>query len=266
MKRINIVVIATLMLLTGFIFVSCDKNNDNDTKKDKATVKIMLTDAPAIYDEVIIDIQEVQLHSEAEGWITVSLENPGIYNLLEFSNGMDVFLGTCEIPAGVISQMRLVLGPENSVVVDGTEYPLTVPSGSSSGLKLNVHEEVAAGYSYVFWIDFDAARSIHKTGNGKYMLKPVIRMYTAPSSGSVEGYVLPAEALPQVTLYNDIDTLMAIPDSLGFYKIMGIPAGSYAVDFTSGLDTLQYAPQTIYDVQIVAGETTQLDTITLILP
>lgn len=268
MKKINHVVLTTLVLLATFIFTSCDKNNDNDTNNgsDKATIKVMLTDAPAQYDEVLIDVQEVQLHSESEGWITVPLENPGVYNLLEFNNGMDVLLGTCEIPEGLISQVRLVLGSNNSIIVDSVEYPLTVPSGSTSGLKLNIHEEVAAGYSYTFWLDFDAAQSIHQTGNGKYMLKPVIRMYTAPSTGSVEGYVFPEEALPFVSLYNDTDTLMAIPDSLGYFKIMGVAAGTYNIEFSSQLDTLPFATQTILDLQVVAGETNQLDTITLILP
>ncbi|HLN52153.1 MAG TPA: DUF4382 domain-containing protein [Lentimicrobium sp.] len=268
MKKINNVVLTTLALLTTLIIASCDKNNDNDNNNgsDKATVKVMLTDAPAQYDAVLVDIQEVQLHSEVDGWITVPLENPGVYNLLEFNNGMDVLLGTCEIPEGVISQVRLVLGSENSVIVDSTEYPLTVPSGSTSGIKLNIHEAVEAGYSYTFWLDFDAAQSIHQTGNGKYMLKPVIRMYTAPSTGSIEGYVLPEEALPLVTLYDEDDTLMALPDSLGYFKIMGIAEGTYSIDFSSQLDTLPYATQTLNDVQVVAGETNQLDTITLILP
>jgi hypothetical protein len=71
------------------------------------------------------------------------------------------------------------------------------------GIKLNVHQELSGGYTYTFWLDFDAAQSIHVTGNGKYMLKPVIRLYAETTSGSVEGSVFPLEALPLVTLYND---------------------------------------------------------------
>lgn len=259
--------LAILALFTTILFASCDKKDDNpDNGSDKATIKMMLTDAPAAYDAVLIDIKEVNLHSETEGWINIPLENPGIYNLLEFSNGIDVMLGSADVPEGVISQVRLVLGDENSVVIDGEAHALNIPSGSTSGLKLNVHEEVQAGYVYTFWLDFDAAQSIHKTGNGKYILKPVIRMFTAPTSGSVEGYVFPAEALPRVALYNDTDTLMALPDSLGYYKIIGIPEGMYSVEFSSLLDSLPFATQTIMDVHIVAGHISELETITLILP
>jgi len=266
MKKMKFVVLTTFAIVTAFMLTSCDKNNDNDNKTGKATVQLMLTDAPALYDAVNIDVQEVQLHNETDGWVTVPLDNPGVYNLLEFSNGLDVLLGTVEMPDGILSQVRLVLGSENSIVVDGETFPLTIPSGSTSGLKFNVHQVLQGGYTYRFWIDFDAARSIHQTGNGAYMLKPVVRMYSEPSSGSIEGFVFPADALPLVSVTNSVDTLMAIPDSLGYFKISGISAGTYLVEFTSQLDTLPYAPQTILDVPVVNGETTSLDPITLILP
>lgn len=266
MKKMKFVVLTTFAIVTAFMLTSCDKNNDNENKTGKATVQLMLTDAPALYDAVNIDVQEVQLHNETDGWVTVPLDNPGVYNLLEFSNGLDVLLGTVEMPDGILSQVRLVLGSENSIVVDGETFPLTIPSGSTSGLKFNVHQVLQGGYTYRFWIDFDAARSIHQTGNGEYKLKPVVRMYSEPSSGSIEGFVFPADALPLVTVTNSVDTLMAIPDSLGYYKISGILAGTYLVEFTSQLDTLPYAPQMIVDVPVVNGETTSLDPITLILP
>ncbi len=266
MKKMKSVVLTTLAILTAFIFTSCDKSNDNDSKSGKATVQLMLTDAPALFDAVNVDIQEVQLHNETDGWITVPLDNPGVYNLLEFSNGLDVLLGTVEMPDGILSQVRLVLGSENSIVVDGITFPLTVPSGSTSGLKLNVHQELMGGYTYRFWLDFDAAQSVHKTGNGKYMLKPVIRMYSEPSSGAIEGFVYPAEALPLVTVTSGEETFMAIPDELGYFKISGLAEGTYSVEFSSQLEVDPYVTQTIVDVPVVNGETTSLDPITLVLP
>lgn len=270
MKKINYVVLAAFAILTSFIFVSCDKNNDtdndNNSNSGKATIHVMLTDAPAVYDAVNVEITEVQLHSEADGWISVPLSSSGIFNLLDFSNGLDTLLGTCEIPEGTISQVRLILGENNSIVVDGETYALTVPSGSTSGLKLNVHEEVEAGYTYTFWLDFDAAQSVHSTGSGKYILKPVIRMYTETTTGAIEGYVFPAEALPLVNVYSSNDTLMAIPDSTGYFKVSGLAAGSYSVEFTPAFDSIPYLPQLIVDVQVVNGETSQLETVTLILP
>lgn len=266
MKKLKLMALAIFTLLFTMFVTSCDKKNDDGNNgSDKATIKMMLTDAPALYDAVLVDIQEVRLHSETDGWINIPLENPGIYNLLEFSNGMDVLLGEAEISSGIISQVRLILGDRNSVIVDSVEYPLTVPSGSTSGLKLNVHENLEAGSSYTFWLDFDAAQSVHTTGNDKFMLKPVIRMYTASTTGSVEGNVFPPVALPRITVFNENDTLMALPDSTGYYKINGIPEGTYSVKFSSHSETLIYDVQTLVDVQIVAGQTLELEAITLIL-
>jgi hypothetical protein len=270
MKKINYVVMTTFAILTAFFIVSCDKNNDTDNDNNlnngKAKVHVMLTDAPASYEQVNIEVLEVQLHSEADGWISVPMTSPGVYNLLDYSNGLDTLLGTCEIPEGTISQVRLILGDNNSIVVDGETFDLTIPSGSTSGLKINVHEELEAGVTYTFWLDFDAAQSVHQTGNGKYILKPVMRMYTEAVSGAIEGFVFPAEAQPFVTVYSSTDTLMALPDSTGYFKVSGLAAGAYNVEFASGLDPILYIPQTILDVQVVNGEISQLETITLILP
>ena len=63
----------------------------------------MLTDAPADYDAVLIDIQDVQIHvsdNDAEGSWQSLIVNKGIYNLLDFRNGMDTLLGSIELPAG----------------------------------------------------------------------------------------------------------------------------------------------------------------------
>jgi len=263
MKKLNFLILASLALFTVFNFASCEKNTDSN--KEKATVILMLTDAPALYDAVILDIQEVQLNSDAEGWITIPMVNPGLYNLLDFSNGLDTLLGSVEISAGNLSQMRLILGSDNAVIVDGMTYPLTIPSGSSSGLKINIHQTLEAGIIYRFWLDFDAAHSIHQTGNGKYMMKPVMRMFTEATSGAISGSVFPAEALPLVSVYNSTDTLMAIPAMDGHYMIRGIPAGNYTVKYTVGFGIVGYTDVFVTDVPVVNGEVTQMDTVNLIL-
>lgn len=262
MKRAQVFILSIIVFLSGTFLASCDKE-DKQNSENKATVQLMLTDAPAAYDAVNIDIQEVMLHTDAEGWISVPVENPGVYNLLEFSNGLDVLLGTIEVAPSKLSQMRLVLGSENSVVVGGVAYPLTIPSGSASGLKLNLHSELEGGYFYRFWIDFDAARSVHMTGNGKYMLKPVIRMFTEASSGAIAGNVFPSEFAPVVTVYNESDTLATFPAADGHFLIPGVPEGTWTVKFSSTLDPLPFVEVILPGVVVVKGKTTVLADVTL---
>jgi len=263
MKRAQILILFAIVTLSGFILSACDKE-DKNTTEGKATVQMMLTDAPSVYDAVNVDIREVLIHTDTEGWVSVPLENPGVYNLLEFSNGLDVLLGTVVIAPGNLSQMRLVLGSENSVVVDGVSYPLTTPSGQTSGIKLNLHSQLEAGYFYKFWLDFDASRSVHMTGNGKYMLKPVIRMFTEASGGAITGNVFPLAAAPIVTVYNNSDTLMAIPNANGYFLFPGVSEGTYTVKFSSRLDPLPILDVIVPNVVVVKGQTTVIADVTLL--
>jgi len=65
-------------------------------------------------------------------------------------------------------------------------------------LKFNVHSvaELTSGYKTV--IDFDAARSIVKQGNGTYSLKPVIRAYIEANTSFISGYIVPANEMMRV--------------------------------------------------------------------
>lgn len=259
MKKIIHLTMAAVAIIIALSISSCEKVENNN-----ATLQLMLTDAPAMYDEVNVDIKEIHLFNEQEGWIKFILDKPGVYNLLEFSNGIDTLLGITDVPAGRLSQLRFVLGTNNSIVVDDVSYPLTVPSGSTSGLKFNIHADLESGFTYKFWIDFDAAHSIVKTGNGQYKLKPVIRMFTEATTGALDGNVLPNVALPLVKMYNSTDTMMAIPDTNGYFKIIGIPAGAYTVKISSESTDKTFAPITIENVAITIGQTTHLEPITLI--
>jgi hypothetical protein len=257
MKKIWIGMLA--LCAFTFYMTSCSKNQQS------ARVNVYLTDDPATYDEVNIDIQQVFINTgdgSAENWKEVSI-TPGVYNLLEFRNGMDTLLGSIELPAGKISQIRLVLGSNNSLKEGTNTYNLETPSGQQSGLKLNVQAELTEGITYKLWIDFDAARSVVKAGNsGKYLLKPVIRTYTEALSGAIKGFVLPAAAEPWVYAIKVTDTVAsAKPDTAtGYFLIKGLPEATYqlGIDASNG-----FTDKTISNVIVVNGVVTNTGTTTL---
>lgn len=223
MKRMLIFSVATGLAVS--FLSSCSQPGET------TTMKIHLTDAPAGFDAVYVDVQEVKVHSDVTGWVNLAA-NPGIYNLLDLSNGLDTLIGTGNVPVGNVSQIRLVLGANNSLVKDGVSYPLATPSAQQSGLKLNVHETLEAGIVYELWLDFDATRSIVETGNGSYILKPVIRTFTQANSGAIKGMVVPAITAPYVMAINGTDTLGTVADPSGYFLIPGVPAGTWTVQFT----------------------------------
>src|SRR5438045_1280754 len=144
------------LAITALFVVSCSEDKDGQS----AHLQVRMTDAPADYQEVIVDVQDVQVNStsdEDKGWISLDV-NKGQYDLLELTNGLDTLLGTAEIPAGHISQIRLVLGTNNSIKVGGVVQALTTPSAQQSGLKVNVNTDFEAGKTYTILLDFDAAR------------------------------------------------------------------------------------------------------------
>ena len=170
MKKRSIATVAfTLIALTG-LFTACDKN-DHRTRLD-----IHLTDNPYNAQQVNVDIKEVRVNmkSDSSGWQTIETV-PGIYNLLELQNGIDTLIASADLPTGKLKEVRLILGSENSIMIDSIIHPLTIPSGSESGLKLKLNKDLKAGMDELV-IDFDAALSIHKIDEENYHLKPVLKI------------------------------------------------------------------------------------------
>lgn len=255
MKRkllLNVFIGASLLLA-----VACNKS-END---EKAVLQVMLTDAPAEYEEVLIDVQDVQIHVSADendgAWQSLDV-NSGVYNLLDFRNGMDTLLASLELPAGHISQMRLVLGDNNQVRTPEGLFDLVTPSAQQSGLKFNIDADLQGGMTYRLWIDFDAARSIVLKGNGEYSLKPVIRTYTEAVSGAITGTVSPAQALPSILAVADGDTISTLAAEDGNFMIKGVPAGLWTVYFNP---VTPYIPDTVSGVTVENGVLTEMDTV-----
>jgi len=245
-----------LVFVAAVALAAC--SNDEQS----ARLEIRLTDAPGDYEAVYVDIQGVEVNSESGegGWKQLEV-NKGVYNLIEFTNGMDTLLATATLPAGKIQQIRLKLGEDNTVVIDGDTKDLTTPSGQQSGVKLNVHAELLAGITYKLWLDFDAARSVVETGSGKFNLKPVIRTYTEAQDGAIKGVVAPAESLPAVFAITGVDTVASTyADETGKFLLKGVPEGIYTVSFDpkDGFETFQKT-----GVSVSTGAVTDLGTVSL---
>ena len=91
-----------------------------------------------------------------------------------------LLLDRVNIDAGKVNWVRLVLAEKAGEIVLSTgTFPLTVPSGSQTGLKLNRGFVVPDGGEAKVYIDFDVRKSIvevHSTVPPSYMLKPTLRM------------------------------------------------------------------------------------------
>ena len=85
MKNINNIL---SIIIVSIIATACSKFSD----RSNYPYAVRMTDAPAVYDAVLIDLQGVEITGNSG---TVSLNvHRGIYNLLNFTNGIDTLIAT----------------------------------------------------------------------------------------------------------------------------------------------------------------------------
>lgn len=239
-----------MLVAVMFLATACQKDSGN------ATLNVRLTDAPGDYEAVNVEIERVEVHTEADGWVTLNTY-AGVYNLLDYVNGEDTLLATASLPAGSVSQIRLILGDDNTVQVDGQIYELKTPSAQQSGLKLNLHETLAVGAVHGLVLDFDAGQSVVETGSGKYILKPVIRVMNVDVTTGIEGSVVPA-INTSVMAYNASDTVSTYADVTGHFVIGGLAPGTYNLALSP---IAPYADTTLIGVTVTAGSFTNVGVI-----
>jgi hypothetical protein len=234
---------------------SCKDNNTPSVTK----FSIKMTDAPGAYQSLMLNVKEIQVLT-SEGTSTLDVGD-NRFDILKFRMGKDTLLASQDIPSGQLQEIRLVLNETgNTVKVDDVTYNLTTPSGQSSGVKLKVNADLTSGVAYTLLLDFDAARSVVKTGNGKYILKPVIRAIPQAVSGAMKGLISPAASNPKIYAITGTDTIGTISDSTGNFYFPGLKAGTYKVNVEP---ISPYQPKSIENVSVVNGSVKDLGTVTI---
>ncbi len=263
MKKLNIYYL--LFTFSAVLFYGCAKNdNPTSTTSSTGTLKVMMIDSPANYSQVNIVIDSVQAHigisDSTSGWFTLN-NKPATYNLLQLVNGANAVIGESNLQAGNYTQLRLYVGSGSNLVMNGQSYALTTPSGSQSGIKLNLDATIQPGIAYLLTIDFDANRSIVPTGspfNPKFILKPVIRVVATATTGIIAGSVSPVLSA-NVWALTSADSVSTSTDINGGFKIQYLTPGSYSV-YISPQDTT-YKDTTISNVSVTASNTTSIGTV-----
>lgn len=251
-----------LMIMAITLVAGSCKKNSNDSSANKTSyLTLRLTDAPANYDAVNIDIQSIGVQVDS-GWSNFNLPNPGVFDLISLSNGTSVLLvSNIGVPAGTINQMRLHLGNNNTIVVDGVSHNLQTPSGQTSGYKVKMNASIQPGASYVVMIDFDASKSIVKEGNGNYLLKPVVYGNLVANIGQIDGTVVPSTGGNLASAWNATDTLSVFINQVsGYFLINSLVPGTYTVKITANSP---YRDTTLLNIPVTLQHVTHLDSIHL---
>lgn len=266
MKKSNFMAMVTLALLPMFVFVSCKKDDIAQNEvlngmSEKASVEVMLSASPSLYDAVKLDIQEVRIHSTTDGWVSLNMIKPGVYNLHEFTNGNDLLLGSAELPLGYISQIMVVLGDNNSIITDGVPFALEIPIIADRGFIINVNAMMHPGDNLPVLIDIDLSHAEQSPSEGNFELNPVFTLASDQATGIITGSVFPAEAMPVVAVYNESVKRYGIPDANGFFMIKGIKQGSYTIVYYPR--TKGYTEVILKEISVISNKTTELEPVYL---
>jgi hypothetical protein len=261
MRRIFVASALILTIVSLPVLISCKKNGTGD---GNARLQVFLTDDPGDYEAVYIDVKDVQINvtgDDANGWQSLQGVNAGAYDLLRLVNDDDTILADAQIPSGRLHQIRLVLGTENYVKLEGTSQliKLETPSAEQSGLKLNVQYDVTDERLYTILLDFDVAKSIVKTGSNKYILKPIIRAILNAVGGTIKGVVMPKDFQTAIYAVQGVDTIATTFTGInGGYIIKGLPAGSYNVYYNPSDNNYRDSLRT--GISVMFNTTTKIDT------
>lgn len=272
---------------------SIDENLSGGLSTGKGTLKIYLTDAPGDYKEVNINISRIEGHiaDNGEGSWEVLKEWPdGMEVDLIKLEDVSILLASLELEPNKYTQLRIFLKEEATLVLEGEEgpdgptvtVPLEIPSSVNTGIKLNRSFEIVEGMITKLTIDFDAEKSVIKTGNGKYKMKPVISLSsetystgelpegTGLVSGSVSYYESVNLALVGIGGANIELTggayifanTTTTSEELGFegaFSLDNVPADSYTLNvYTEGYDDYSES------VVVVNGGNTVVDVVFLV--
>ena len=166
-------------------------------------VNLMDAPNPAV-DQIVVNVTKVTAHSTTAGWVTIGpMTSPLTVDLLKLQT-YATSLGLVSLPAGTVTQIRLLISRDGNYVVPSgstTQAPLVVPSGYESGIKILGPWDVPACTRLTVTLDFDGKNSIeYHLADGTWILRPVIRPVkadgtaiscTAPPGGQACGPEVP---------------------------------------------------------------------------
>ncbi|HEY3158051.1 MAG TPA: DUF4382 domain-containing protein [Vicinamibacterales bacterium] len=156
------------------------------------TMRMMLKDSPFTdAKSLLVTFSEVDAHRSGtsdSSWAKVPFTGGATSrtcDLKKLQTAQDV-LGTGPLTAGHYTQVRLVVSSatiyfENAASGDACAATIAAPAGRSASVtipsgevKLNREFDVSSGATTTMLLDFDGDRSVRETGNGQFMMSPVI--------------------------------------------------------------------------------------------
>ena len=267
-----VAIFAALLLPLG-----CGGSGDSGAANGgRGTLQVFMVDAPdPTVTSVEVDITRVEAHI-GDSWQVLST-TPMTLDLFDVKFKEEL-IAFADLPAGRYTQVRFIVDECRVTDSEGTHIA-NIPSGSQTGIKVNLNFDVPANQVTGVLLDFNVHRSLRRLGNGNYQLNPVIVGVVRVLSGTITGVatdgvgpLMGAEvkaiykAGPHFPVDTEVNSTTSVED--GRFKIWALMPGTYQLQFrwTDPIDPLIIRTATVNDVIVTANTNTDVGTVTLTVP
>jgi hypothetical protein len=179
------------MVLGGFLALGAAACSDSPSSPSGSggNFNLRMRDSPFTDAKaVLVTFSSVRAHRSDSDWTDVPFAGGAssrTCDLKKLETSEDA-LGSASLPAGHYTQVRLVVQSATLFFDNASSGPacaasITAPAGNSAPLEIPSGEvklirgfDLTATNPLTMLIDFDGDGSIHQTGNGRYMMSPVI--------------------------------------------------------------------------------------------
>ena len=255
----------TFLLLAALTAWGCGKDDNKPGHPGGGTtgnLRVRLTDAPADFDSLVLDIREIAMHRTGDSTWHAFTPGQRIVDLLATRNGNFLDLGTFSLTGGAVDSMRLKLGPGSRVVSGSTQQTIAM-DGDTSGTGFPTSLTVTNNTTTDVGLDIEAARSLRADGAGGWIFVPQVRAVPFSGTGSITGTISPGDSLAAIYAFTGADTVASTLTSVtsGDFALTLLSPGTYSVlvyGATNQRDT------TVTGVTVTAGQATNLGTIPML--
>ncbi|MEK6871900.1 MAG: DUF4382 domain-containing protein, partial [Nanoarchaeota archaeon] len=174
---IMLVFLVVIIGAAGYYYYFLNNGNNPFGSQNNGRVVFAITDAATnmqSVSQVLVTVESIQTHSTIDGWVNVSSSAKTFDLLVLKSQNKLELIADSNVKPGNYDQVRMQIS--KVIVVDSSgEHEAKLPSNR---LKINTELEIKEDATATAVFDFIADESLHVTGNGKYILAPVIQVET----------------------------------------------------------------------------------------
>jgi hypothetical protein len=194
MKTIQIaskLIVALLVVIVS----ACEKDATQNPAEQSNSFTIKMTDAPADFEALQVEIDRVEAYLEGSGWVVLSNESQ-LVSVLELTNGTSIDIASeSGLQTGLYSAIALYIGDNNTLVVNQNGSQVSYTLENNHSIDFDIHQELSATSHAEVLLDFNVATSIIQSESGEFFLNPEITTIVDAEAGVQGQLSLPLDAV-----------------------------------------------------------------------